>query len=144
MKRNQTPPLETRRSPRNTSPAASSKAKATPPHSPKVTNHLHRKSPLTNKANQKNPAANISVRRRSNSLPTKSTEKQVTVSSSGQPPLSLALKISPSFEIDPVGLGDSPQSPMSPIYKPFPPFHSREEEKDQSAMKQRANKGNCP
>ena len=122
MKINQTPPLETRRSPRHTSPAASSKAKATPPQSPKVTNPLHRKSPLSNKANQKNPAAKISVRRRSNSLPTKSAEKQVTVSSSGQPPLPLALKISPSFAIDPVGQVDSPQSPMSPIYKPFPPL----------------------
>ena len=133
--RTQTPPLKTRRSPRTTSPAESSKAKTTPPQSPKVTNPLRRKSPLTNKATQKNPAVNISVRRRSNSLPTKSTEKQVTVSSSGQPPLSLAI-------IDPVGLGDSPQSPMSPIYKPFPPFHTQEEEKVQS--KQRANKGNCP
>ena len=46
------------------------------------------------------------------------------------------------FEVDPVGLGDSPQSPMSPIYKLFPPFHTQEEEKVQS--KQRANKGNCP
>ena len=142
------PPPETRRSPRNTSPAASVKAKATPPHSPKVTNPLHRKSPLANKANLKNPAANISGRRRSNSLPTKSAEKQATVSPSGQltlqPPSSLILKISPSHILDPVGLKDSPQSPMSPIYKPFPPFHAEEEEKDQPSPKQRANKGNCP
>ena len=33
---------------------------------------------------------------------------------------------------------------MSPIYKPFPPFHAEEEEKDQPSPKQRANKGNCP
>ena len=70
------PPTETRRSPRIASPAASVKAKATPPHSPKVTNPPRRKSPLANKANLKNPAANISGRRRSNSLPTKSAEKQ--------------------------------------------------------------------
>ena len=142
------PPTETRRSPRIASPAASVKAKATPPHSPKVTNPPRRKSPLANKANLKNPAANISGRRRSNSLPTKSAEKQATVSPVGpstlQPPSSLILKISPSHIIDPVGLKDSPQSPMSPIYKPFPPFHAEEEEKDQPSPKQRAIKGNCP
>ena len=140
------PPTETRRSPRIASPAASVKAKATPPHSPKVTNPPRRKSPLANKANLKNPAANISGRRRSNSLPTKSAEKQATVSPGGsstlQPPSSLILKISPI--IDPAGLIDSPQSPMSPIYKPFPPFHAEEEEKDQSSPKQRATKANCP
>jgi len=75
-----------------------------------------------------------------------------------KPPSSLTLKISPkndtNFQSDKVSIKESPASPMSPFYKPFPPFVPKEDQDhdvnvtvnvdEEIRTKLPTNKSNCP
>ena len=149
MPSNTPPPY--RRSPRN-SPSTTSSPKSTSA-SPSDRNKSSKPPKKTQKPDSKKVTTGkpsptpIGSSSRISISPNETRRRSLSESASLQPPSSLILnKISP--KLDSGSLRESPSSPMSPVYKSFPPFSPPDDAKSTGKSKPteklRANKSNCP
>ena len=112
-----------------------------------------KKKPLTdNKTLRRNSPGAMTQKAVLGKRPTKSPQEQPETSVL-KPPGNLVIeKISPNLmsALESANLRESPSSPMSPLYKSFPPFSRAEESaeelevEDKPTGKQRASKSDCP
>ena len=141
-----------RRSPRHTPPPTNPGSRASmSPASRGATSQ--KKKPLTdNKTLRRNSPGAMTQKAVLGKRPTKSPQEQPETSVL-KPPGNLVIeKISPNLmsALESSNLRESPSSPMSPLYKSFPPFSHAEESaeeleiQDKPTGKQRASKSDCP